>query len=82
MAMIRHSSRMDKPAATHDKKTQILTCEMKAELNVEVLGCSVCLPCSMLALESVKQSLLASSRSAGLMAGLETDTRLRHNIWS
>lgn len=35
----------------------------------------------MLALESVKHSLLASSRSAGLMAGLDTDTRLRHNIW-
>lgn len=34
----------------------------------------------MLALASAKHSLLASSTSAGLMAGLDTETRLRHNI--
>jgi len=39
------------------------------------------LPCSMLALASAKLSRLASSRSAGVMAGLAADTRLRHNIW-
>lgn len=38
-------------------------------------------PCSMFALASVKQSLLASSRSDVLMVGLETETLLRQNIW-
>lgn len=34
----------------------------------------------MLALASVKHSLLASSSSDALMVGLETETRLRQNI--
>lgn len=38
-------------------------------------------PCSMLALASVKHSLLASSRSAARRVGRETETRLRQNIW-
>lgn len=39
------------------------------------------LPWSMFALASARYKRLASRRSAGVMDGLATETRLKHNIW-
>lgn len=62
------------------RKTQTWLTWTPRDVSLKTLLLMWILPWSMLALASAKHSLLASRRSAGLMVGLATETRLRDNI--